>query len=509
MQFCSHCGTKLLAKEGLIFCQFCGAPLEKDATFCSQCGKSCVTPEPKLQQEHPAEAVSGQPAGKGQETETIWLKLSKNWAALRSDKKKFRTLLGGVLVLLLAGGGVFYAYGPTEHHVAVLAQQQDSAGLVRIVAGRAHSSLFSQVTHKAVMSIIDLGNKEAINSLSKFIVDKDAELEQKKAIITAFTEKDKVVPYFYQTYAQAGQVSNLLIENGTKQNPAIFQDKVYGDMSNILEQCKQNFTDYDQQIEDLKIFNVGDFTPETAFINLKSITKLYAIQQALKTNDSDTVLKFLDQFKSLQDAPLIAKNADFFTGVTNRLQTKQMANSNIKAYNSELANLDTAQKVAVEESAVQKARDVINGMDRIKYFGENYMGDGRLAIFVPGSGFAVITNPRENFRHGTFYSDYVERKGTTTVYDNYGSYNVPMYEIKNVTPYLDTIRQHQKAIRELYAAEQEVKEKIAVAAANRDNAETEAGEMLNGMLEQLNGLQLQDILDFSSGKAEPPIFATL
>lgn len=531
VQFCSRCGTTLVEKEKVSFCQFCGAVLDKEAVFCSHCGRSPdgsmvgVSQQQNLQsqaqyQQTVATPVMPQPSvnpppsvpkvSMGEKFCRWWsdtkIKAGTGLAALKADKKKLYTLTGIVVALIIAGGAGFYAYGPTLHHVQTMAAAKDSSGLVKLVAGRSHSRFFSGVTQQAVREIIKINKIEDVKSLSQYVMDEGANVDQKKAIITAFTDENVVVPYFYKVFDKAGTLRNLVIENGTKQNPDIFKDKMYGDMDGILDQCRNEFGDYDEKIEHLKIYNVGEFVPAAAFDNLKGITKLYTIQQAVKTNNNDNILKALDQFKTMTDANLIAKNTQFFNQIAAKIQDKKSATANIQSYNSELAGLNTEQKVASEQSAMQDAKNKINAMNHINYYGKNYMDDGRLAIIIPGGGYAVISNPRGTFNHFVYYSDYVGRMGTTTIYDNYGSYNVPLYEIKDVTPLLSVINEHQRNIDAFYAQEQGVKDKINVAIAGRDAANQQAGDLMNGMLVKLNNIKTQDLIAFSSGKVEPPAF---
>jgi hypothetical protein len=520
LRFCKSCGTELTVKEGWGYCQFCGAPMEVDATFCSQCGRrpdgSRLTDRPAASQQQyvppvaphfppPQPKISiGEKLGKG------WThfktRLGDNWTALKADKKKLHTVLGVAVAIIIAAGAGFYTMGPTEHYVQTLAAAKDSAGLVKLVAGRAHSSFFADVTNKAVKEIIKINKKEDINSLSQYVIDKNANVDQKKAIITAFTEKDMVVPYFYKVFESAGPARNLVIENGTKQNPDIFKDKMYADMDGILDQCRNDFGDYDAKIEHLKIYNVGDFVPAAAFDNLKSITKLYTIQQAVKTDNNDTILQALDLFKTMKDSNLVAKNAQFFNQVATKIQDKKTAIANVQSYNTELAGLNTEQKVAGEQRAMQGAKDQMDSLEHINYFCHNYMNNGKMAVIIPGEGWAVISNPPEQVNRNAYYSDYVKRLGNTTIYDNYRTYNVSEYELRDVTPLLNTINAHQRNIDAFYAQEQEIKNKINAAIANREAAGQEAGELMNGMLIKLNNIKSQDLIAFSSGKAEPPTF---
>ena len=119
MKFCSKCGSELIARENLSFCQFCGAPMEAGSVFCSKCGRRpdgsmIVTSQPVLPTQPPIQQPAQQ-MQTYQATPTVpisarigswWAqvktRLNATIADLKADKKKLHTLAGIIVAIVVA-----------------------------------------------------------------------------------------------------------------------------------------------------------------------------------------------------------------------------------------------------------------------------------------------------------------------------------------------------------------------------------------------------------------------
>ena len=151
----------------------------------------------------------------------------------------------------------------------MLSQEHNGAALLEMVAARTHSSFFSNVTTAAAREIISLKNQKDIDGLSEYVLDKTANIQQKKAIVIAFTDSKILVPNFFAIYDGEVQLREILQENGMAVDTDIFKKKMFSDIDNLLNICRSEPGNYDKKIEALKAYNINGFAEDKMFSNLK------------------------------------------------------------------------------------------------------------------------------------------------------------------------------------------------------------------------------------------------
>ena len=504
-KFCATCGGLL---EDVNICPECQTVNPVDASLCCKCGSKLV-PESNSIIVYPS--INSISSGGNV---TIPANNEIPHAESVEPKKKFsisneqKKLIGGLCAAaIIAGGGYFYFAGPSLHHVESLRQDSNIEGLVEVVNNRAESGMFEGTTESAVKAIIDLSNQtysDGVKRVGGFLLGEKVNINQKKAIVKAFTDKKMVIPHFYEVYENDNnkEIRPLLQDNGLNVDSDIFKKKLVDTFNSIIESSRSNFSDYVLDVDKAKVWNVNNLAEDGAFDNLLAVTRLFAIQQYVKNGDDNQILKYLEEFQGYAGANIISKNRNYFANITNCIKSKKAAFDELFEARSTYAAFDYDKQYDELDRREKNARSQLNQYDYLAYVPIQFLPGSRLLVQT-FNGRAVITNPEMNYRRNTRYEDYVERLNGS--YYHNGFY-LPTYEVINVDSIISDINNITEDKITLNKKLDSLKANIDTAKAKTESETAKANNLMNAMLLKLNNVKGTDVINFSKDDNIVPIF---
>jgi len=432
--------------------------------------------------------------------------LVKNNIIVKFKNRRQRNVAITVVLASLLVAMVFYTNGPTEYRVEKLSAAHDDGALIKMVDARSKYSFFTNVTRAAATAVISLGNNEYINSLSEYLLDENVNVQQKKAIITAFTDSKVLVPKFFAVYDKNVQLQEMLQKNGLSIDHNIFKQKIFAEVNNFLKVFRSAPENYDTQIDALQAYNVDGFVGDNMFTNLKGIADIYAMQKYLREDDNDAILQYIEYLGNQPDVPILAKNTHFFKALAVRVRQKKTASDSIAGFKKEIDDMHIENKVQSDQKQRYAAQEQINTTKHIEYFGIKYSDDNALYVSISGGGWAKIINPPSKIKSFKKYNAYVIKTGETGINVYYKEWIVPVYKIVDIDSVEEILKEQKRALKKIYSAKARVEDKIAITLKEKKQADTDAGKLFNNMGDILNQLTAENVFDFSKNSGHVPLF---
>jgi len=485
------------------FCPYCGKQITAGAIKCHYCGR--ILKDIVSQKKEGNES-------KGEKTEQIESCSISLFDLVKSDirdkfkHKKHRNIAILAVIASMLVAITFYTNGPTEYRVAKLSADHNDMALIQMVEARSKSSFFVNVTKAAAKAVISLKNNQYINDLSVYLLDKNVNVQQKEAIIAAFTDSKMLVPNFFAIYDKNVPLQEVLQKNGLSINPELFKNKMFAEVNNFLKVFRSNPGNYDNQIDALQTYNVDGFADDNMFANLKGIADIYAIQKYLREDDNDAILQYIEYLDNQPDVPILAKNTHFFKALAVRIRQKKVASDSIVALNKAIADMHIEDKVLNEQKQIYAAQEQINATKYIEYFGIKYSSDNALYVSLSGGGWAKIINPPSEVQSFKKYNAYVIKTGEIGVNAYYKEWLVPVYKIVDIDTAEASVKEHQSAINKVYSAKNSVEDKIAIALQEKNQANADARKLFDNMGRILDPLTAKDVFDLSKNSGHVPLF---
>ena len=484
------------------FCPYCGKKTGKEDSKCGYCGRSL---EVNLDKQGKNSINSEVSNPSDSLLKRLFFRLQAKWKD-KMKNKQHRTIIAVVVGVVILAAGAFYTQGPTEYRVRTLSQEHNSRALMEMVADRTHSNFFSNVTTAATREIILLKNQKDIDGLAEYILDKTANVQQKKAIITAFTDSKILVPNFFLIYDNEVQLREILQENGMAVDTDIFKKKMFGDIDNLLNVCRSTPGNYDKKIEVLKTYNVNGFAEDKMFSNLKGIVDIYAIQKYLLENDNEEILQYLKYLQNQPDVPVLAQNSHFFKAIEVRVKQRKVASDSIMELNKKITDMHVDENVQKKQAEADVAQRKIKQTKHIEYMGIKYSSEGTLYASISGEGWGEILNPPREIQSFKRYRAYVIKVEETGNNNYYKPWMVSMYKVVDVTPELRIVEQSERAIKEIFSARKALEDKIAMILPEKQEAEAQAQKLFNNVGSVLNQITGEKIFEFSKNNGHVPLF---
>ncbi|MDD4320300.1 MAG: zinc ribbon domain-containing protein [Acidaminococcaceae bacterium] len=485
------------------FCPYCGKQITASAIKCNYCGRMLKAGSSKKE----ADSESGGEVNKAKNSySTRLLELAKNTILAKSPNRSKQSLVFLLVVASIFAGIMFYTNGPTEYKVAQFSAAHNNKALMQMIDARANSFFFTNVTRVATKAIISLGNKEYINSLAGYLLAKNVKVQQKEAIISAFTASKVLVPNFFEIYDNNRRLQELLQNNGLTVNPNIFKDKILVEGNGILNVCRNAPGDYDTQIDALQIYNVGGLAADNMLQNLKGIADIYAIQRYLIADDNGAILQYLNVLQNQPDVPILAQNSHFFKALEVRVRQRKTASDRIKELSQEIANMHVEDNVQKEEAKIYAAQAQINKTKHIEYFGIKDFKDDALYVSIKNGGWAEIVNPPSETQNFKWYSANVIKTGEIGLTNYYKQWIVPVYQIVDISSAKAAVDKHQSEINKLYNSKAVIEAKIVEVLKTKKQADVASEKLFNNMGAVLNPLTAENVFDFSKNSSHVPLF---
>lgn len=420
---------------------------------------------------------------------------------------KNKIALGGLCAVLLIGVTCFYFLGPTEKHVESLASNQNSEGLVKLIQGRADSDYFASTTLKATGALIDLSEKQytdSINAIGNVLISDSTKVVQKKAIINAFNEKNMIVPNFYKAYEINPELRDELKKNVIDKKPNIFKEKLLSEFKSIIEQSKTDFSDYTEKVEKTKIWNIDGFANDMAFSNLFAFTKLYGIQEHVKTGNDEVTLGYVKTLKGYTNSNFIIKNQQYLDVIESCLRSKITAGEELYRANDQM---DRMHLVSETETINKSISEVESTLNSYLYLEMRSVGVDNGKFVISGLDrkynvhWAQLVNPdRWNFTDN-YYWEYYEKIGETVAY----SRTMSVYRKVNVVPLKQRLSMLYQQKRELDFKKHNMENIIVQITKRQEENGAFANDLLNKMLNRMNKISVEELVAFSKDDSKVPI----
>lgn len=484
------------------FCPYCGNKTGKEDSKCRYCGRSLQADADKQEKNSGSNEDRKSPVAR---LKSLLYRVQDTFKG-KMKNKHHRTIIAIAVGTVILAAGTFYTQGPTEYRVRMLSQEHNGAALLEMVAARTHSSFFSNVTTAAAREIISLKNQKDIDGLSEYVLDKTANIQQKKAIVIAFTDSKILVPNFFAIYDGEVQLREILQENGMAVDTDIFKKKMFSDIDNLLNICRSEPGNYDKKIEALKAYNINGFAEDKMFSNLKGIVDIYAIQRHLLENDNNEILQYLKYLQNQPDVPVLAQNSHFFKAIEVRVKQRKVASDSITELNKKIADMHVEENVQKKQAEADAAKRKINQTKHIEYFGIKYSSEGTLYASISGEGWGEILNPPSGVQSFKRYRAYVIKVGEIGNSNYYKPWMVSMYKIVDVTPELHIVEQNELAIKDIISAKKALEDKIETILPEKQEAEAQAQKLFNNVGGVLNQITGEKIFEFSKNNGHVPLF---